>query len=268
MLQRKVIQQLAECPKARTAIKFLVEEGRYDFVESGSLLDINYKDIPSYPVGFEDEVVVYPLDFEEFLWAKGIDTSVIDLLDDCFKEKRPVPEVVHEQIFRCWREYLVVGGMPDVVQTFVSQDDFGHVVQTQRSIMATYRADIAKYAGKDKVVVRQIMDAIPAELGKQDKRFILANLEKGASRRKYEIPLHYYDKKSRKELDFVYSDNGKINIIEVKSGKDYHRHASLDATRESFGNKIGSSIVFGPCNIEHSDNTTYLPLYMAMFIQQ
>lgn len=341
--------EIQECPKARTAIKFLVEEGRYDYIESGSLLGINYKDIPSYPVGFEDEVMVYPLDFEEFLWANGIDSSVIDLLGDCYKEKRPVPEVIHEQIFRYWREYLVVGGMPDVVQTFVSQDDFGHVVQTQRSIMATYRADIAKYAGKDKVVVRRIMDAIPAELGKQDKRFILANLEKGASRRKYEnptqwlvdagiayysfntkafelpfeasenrslyklylvdtglmssmllrnmqlqvmtgdiginegalvenqiactlaskaIPLHYYDKKSRQELDFVYSDNGKINIIEVKSGKDYHRHVSLDAARESFGNTIGSSIVFGPCNIEHSDNTTYLPLYMAMFIQQ
>ena len=341
------LDEIQECPKARTAIKFLVEEGKYDYIESGSLLGINYKDIPSYPVGFEEEIRVYPLDFEEFLWAKGIGGDVIDLLRECYREERPVPTAIHDNMFRCWREHLLVGGMPHVVQTFVSQNDFGHVVKTQRSIMTTYRADIAKYAERDKVVVQQILDAIPAELGKQDKRFVLANLEKGASRRKYEnptqwlvdaglayysfntkafelpfesfenrslyklylvdtglmssmilknmqlqvmngdigvnegalvenqvagvlaskgIPLHYYDRKSRQELDFVYPENGKINIIEVKSGNDYRRHASLDAAIQNFSERIGRSIVLGPCNVEHSDNITYLPLYMAMFL--
>lgn len=338
--------EIQECPKARTAIKFLVEEGKYDYIESGSLLGINYKDISSYPVGYEDEVRVYPLDFEEFLWAKGIDSRIVDLLRECYDKRNAVPTAIHEQVSRYWREYLVVGGMPNVVQTFVSQDDFGKVVQTQKSIMATYRADIAKYAGTDRVVVQQILDAIPSELGKQDKRFIMANLKKGASRRKYEsptqwlvdaglayysfntkafelpfeatenrslyklylvdtglmssmllknmqlqvmngdigvnegalvenqiacmlaskaIPLHYYDRKSRQELDFIYPNNGMVNIIEVKSGNDYRKHSSLNAAIENFADYIGQSIVLGPCNVYQDSNITYLPLYMAMF---
>lgn len=339
--------EIQECPKARTAIKFLVEEGRYDYIESGSLLGINYKDIPSYPVGFEEEVTVYPLDFEEFLWAKGISTDVIDLLCDCYQKKQPVPQLIHEQISRYWREFLVVGGMPNVVRTFMEQDDFQQVVKTQRSIMTTYKADIAKYAGNDRVVARRVLDAIPSELGKQDKRFVLANLEKRGSRRKYEnptqwlvdaglayysfntkafelpfeafenrslyklymvdtgllcsmllrnmqmevmngdigvnegalvenqiacvlaskgFPLHYYDRKSRQELDFVLANDGKIDILEVKSGKDYSRHASLDAAMENFADQIGQCIVLGPCNVDCSGDVTYLPLYMSMFL--
>ncbi len=113
-------------------------------------------------------MTVYPLDFEEFLWAKGISTDVIDLLRDCYQKKQPVPQLIHEQISRYWREFLVVGGMPNVVRTFMEQDDFQQVVKTQRSIMTTYKADIAKYAGNDRVVARRVLDAIPSELGKQD----------------------------------------------------------------------------------------------------
>lgn len=341
------LDEIQECPNARTVIKFLVEEGKYDYIESGSLLGINYKDIPSYPVGYEEEVMVFPLDFEEFLWAKGISTDVIGLLQECNRDRRQVPSLVHEQVSRYWREYLVVGGMPDVVNTFVKQDDFGQVLRTQKSIMATYRADIAKYAEADKVIARQILDAIPSELGKQDKRFVLANLKKGASRRKYENPtqwlvdvgiayysfnakafelpfeatenrslyklylvdtgllscmllqniqlqvmngdisvnegalvenqiacvlmskgisLHYYDRKSRQELDFIYPENGKIHVIEVKSGSDYHRHVSLDTAIKNFPDRIGTSTVLAPCNVEQGLSITYLPLYMAMFI--
>lgn len=136
-------------------------------------------------------MTVYPLDFEEFLWAKGISTDVIDLLCDCYQKKQPVPQLIHEQISRYWREFLVVGGMPNVVRTFMEQDDFQQVVKTQRSIMTTYKADIAKYAGNDRVVARRVLDAIPSELGKQDKRFVLANLEKRGSRRKYENPTQW-----------------------------------------------------------------------------
>ena len=339
--------EIQECPNARTAIKFLVEEGRFDFIESGSLLGINYKDIPSYPVGFEEELRVFPLDFEEFLWARGVDASVIDLLRECYAEMRPVPDAIHERVMQMWREHLVVGGMPDVVRAFVSQNDFGRVVRAQRSIMSTYRADIAKYADRDRLIVRQILDAIPAELGKEDKRFVLANLEKGASRRKYENPtqwlvdaglayysfnsrafelpfeatenrslyklylvdtgllcsmllknmqlqvmngeiginqgalvenqvacdlsakgiqLHYYDHKSRQELDFVYRDNDRIDVIEVKSGSRYRNHASLDTAMRNFPDRIGRSVVLGPCNVERRDGVDYLPLYMAMFL--
>ena len=88
--------EIQECPNARTAIKFLVEEAKFDYIESGSLLGISYKDIPSYPVGFEDEVMVYPFDFGEFLWAAGVDMEVVALIKDCFINKTPVPAAIHE----------------------------------------------------------------------------------------------------------------------------------------------------------------------------
>lgn len=339
--------EIQECPNARTAIKFLVEEHRYDFIESGSLLGINYKPVTSYPVGYEQELKMYPLDFEEFLWANGVGTDVIDTLRHCYQKEQPVPAFIHDQISKFYRQHLVVGGMPNVVQTFIDNADFGNVLNVQRSILTTYRADITNYAGKDQVLVKRIFDAIPSQLGKQDKRFILASLEKGASMRKYEdptqwlidagiayysfnvsdfalpftatenrrlfklymvdtgllsslllkgiqfdvlngnigvnegaltenyiacslsskgIPLHYYDKKSRQELDFIIEENNQITIIEVKSGSDYKRHASLDAAIKANPEKIERSIVFSPYNVESQNDVLYLPLYMSQFL--
>lgn len=339
--------EIQECPNARTAIKFLVEEHRYDFIESGSLLGINYKPVTSYPVGYEQELKMYPLDFEEFLWANGVGTDVIDTLRHCYQKEQPVPAFIHDQISKFYRQHLVVGGMPEVVMTFIDNPDFGNVLNVQKSILTTYRADITNYAGKDQVLVKRIFDAIPSQLGKQDKRFILASLEKGASMRKYEdptqwlidagiayysfnvsdfalpftatenrrlfklymvdtgllsslllkgiqfdvlngnigvnegaltenyiacslsskgIPLHYYDKKSRQELDFIIEENNQITIIEVKSGSDYKRHASLDAAIKANPEKIERSIVFSPYNIESQNDVLYLPLYMSQFL--
>lgn len=339
--------EIQECPNARTAIKFLVEEHRYDFIESGSLLGINYKPVTSYPVGYEQELKMHPLDFEEFLWANGVSTDVIDTLLHCYRKEQPVPPFIHDQMSLFYRQHLVVGGMPNVVQTFIDNADFGNVLNVQRSILTTYRADITNYAGKDQVLVKRIFDAIPSQLGKQDKRFILASLEKGASMRKYEDPtqwlidagiayysfnttefalpftatenrrlfklymvdtgllsslllkgiqfdvlngnlgvnegaltenyiacslsskgisLHYYDKKSRQELDFIIEENNRITIIEVKSGSDYKRHASLDAALKAFPEKIERAIVFSPYNIERQQDVLYLPLYMSQFL--
>ena len=339
--------EIQECPNARTAIKFLVEEHRYDFIESGSLLGINYKPVTSYPVGYEQELKMHPLDFEEFLWANGVSTDVIDILLHCYRKEQPVPPFIHDQMSLFYRQHLVVGGMPNVVQTFIDNADFGNVLKVQRSILTTYRADITNYAGKDQVLVKRIFDAIPSQLGKQDKRFILASLEKGASMRKYEDPtqwlidagiayysfnttefalpftatenrrlfklymvdtgllsslllkgiqfdvlngnlgvnegaltenyiacslsskgisLHYYDKKSRQELDFIIEENNRITIIEVKSGSDYKRHASLDAALKAFPEKIERAIVFSPYNIERQQDVLYLPLYMSQFL--
>lgn len=339
--------EIQECPNARTAIKFLVEEHLYDYIESGSLLGINYKPVPSYPVGYEDEIPMYPLDFEEFLWAKNVSDDVIALLHKSYQSESPVPEFIHHQISQYYRQYLVVGGMPEAVQMFVSNPDFGAVLKVHHSILTTYRADITHYAGKDQVLVKRVFDAIPSELGKQDKRFILADLEKGASRRKYEDPtqwlidagiayysfntttfslpfaatenrklyklymvdtgllsslllkgiqfqvlngdisvnegaltenflacvlsakgfsLHYYDKKSRQELDFIIEESNKITVIEVKSGEDYQKHASLDAAIEAHSEKIHRSIVFSKYNVSTKNGILYLPLYLSMFL--
>jgi predicted AAA+ superfamily ATPase len=339
--------EIQECPNARTAIKFLVEDGRFDYIESGSLLGINYKPIKSYPVGFEEEIKMFPMDFEEFLWAKGIADNVIDVLRNSYEQHKAVPEFIHNQISRYYREYLVVGGMPEVVQTFITNPDFNETVAIQQSILTTYRADISRYAGKQQTLVKRIFDAIPAQLGKQDKRFILANVEKGATLRKYEDPtqwlvdaglvyysfntnafelpfeatenlrlyklymvdtgllssfllkrmqfdvlngdlsvnegaitenfiacvlaskdinLHYYDKKSRNELDFIFAENRGISIIEVKSGEQYKRHASLDYALSNYDSQINRAIVFSKFNVEQTEDILYLPLYMAMFI--
>ena len=339
--------EIQECPNARTSIKFLVEEGRYDFIESGSLLGINYKEAPSYPVGFEQEYTMFPLDFEEFLWAKGVGKEVTENLRKDFEALRPVPEFIHNQISKYYREFLVVGGMPEAVQTYIDNDDFGLTTEVQRSILTTYRSDISKYADKSQTLVKRIFDAIPSELGKQDKRFVLADIERGASRRKYEdptqwlvdagiayysfntsafelpfeatenrklyklymvdtgllcnmllkglqfnvmhgeidisegaltenavacalsanaYPLHYYDRKSKQELDFIIEKNGAISILEVKSGDDYMKHASLDAAIRLHSEKIGQNIVLCKSNIQEQDAILYLPLYMAMLL--
>lgn len=340
------LDEIQECPNARTAIKFLVEEGLFDIIESGSLLGINYKPVTSYPVGFEEEVKVYPLDFEEFLWARNIGDEVIGRLRDSYQNLQPVPDFIHQQISKFYREYLVVGGMPEVVQKFVTDPDFQKTLKLQKNILTTYRSDITNYADNQQVLVKRIFDAMPSELGKEDKRFVLANLEKGASLRKYEdptqwlvdagiayysintrsfelpfeavenrrlfklymvdtgllcssllknmqfqvmngdisinegaltenfiaatlsakqIPLHYYDKKSRQELDFVFPENGKISIIEVKSGDDYKRHASLDAAIREHNSEIERAIVLCKGNVA-KDDVLYLPQYMAMFL--
>lgn len=339
--------EIQECPNARTAIKFLVEEHLFDYIESGSLLGINYKPVRSYPVGYEQEVTMYPLDFEEFLWAKGITEDVINQLRLCYESETKVPEFIHEQMSIYYRQYLVVGGMPEVVDTYINNIDFNTVKNTQQSILTTYRSDITNYAGKDQVLVKRVFDAIPSQLGKQDKRFVLAELEKGASRRKYEDPtqwlidagiayysinttafslpfsatenrklyklymvdtglisslllkniqfqvlhgdvsvnegaltenfvatmlsanghsLHYYDKKSKQELDFIIEEENKITIIEVKSGADYQKHASLNAAISQYSNVINRAIVLSPYNVEHKDGILYLPLYMAQYL--
>lgn len=177
--------EIQSCPAARTAIKFLVEEGSYDYIESGSLLGINYKDVPSYPVGFEEQVEMYPLDFEEFLWASGVSTELIDRLREAYETMQPLPDFLHEQMMLHFRKFLIVGGMPEVVMAFMEESNLSKVHKVQKSILDGYRNDIAKYAGSEQHLAKKVFDAIPEQLCKKDKRFVLADLEKGASQRKY-----------------------------------------------------------------------------------
>jgi predicted AAA+ superfamily ATPase len=178
--------EVQSCPNARTAIKFLVEDGRFDFIESGSLLGINYKDVSSYPVGFEEQLHMFPLDFEEFLWARGITQDVVDAAYEAYNNLSQVPDFLHHQLMTLYREYLVVGGMPNVINSFLSSDDFAQTLRMQNIILGSYRDDIAKYADKEKDKAKAVFDAIPEQLNKKNKRFFLAALEKGASNRKYE----------------------------------------------------------------------------------
>lgn len=178
--------EIQECPEARTAIKFLVEDGRFDYIESGSLLGVNYKEVKSYPVGFETVYRMYPMNLKEFLVANGVQEETFEYLKSCYEEKIPVSESVHETMTRLFQYYLIVGGMPDVVQIFIDTHDIGCVVETQKNILELYRQDIAKYSEQDKIKIKDIFDRIPAELNEKNKRFILASIQKSARMERYE----------------------------------------------------------------------------------
>lgn len=272
----------------------------------------------------------------------------MEKLRDSYEEVKPVDTFLHERIMKIYHEYLIVGGMPAAVKAFVENDDFAVTLKMQNSIINSYRDDISKYAGKEKILVKKMFDAIPEQLNKKNKRFILADLEKGATAKKYEnasmwlteagiayncfnvtaletnlsfnekrnlyklymvdtgllcaqgmkgiqselltgnievneggitenfvgatfakkdIPLHYYDKKSRMELDFLVSEKGGLTIVEVKSGKEYKKHAALDHAYKDAQDRIFRRIVLSKYNVETSESgVIYYPLYMAMFL--
>ena len=168
--------EVQECPEIVTAIKFLVEEGSYRYILSGSLLGVDLKDIRSVPVGYMDIVQMYPLDFEEFALANRVSPNVIDALREAFEEKRPVDAVVHERMMALFRLYLVVGGMPAAVMKYLETNNLRDVIGEQQAIIALYKKDIARYDPEEKLYLEDIFDLIPSELNCKNKRFILKNL--------------------------------------------------------------------------------------------
>ncbi len=176
------LDEIQECPEVVTAIKFLVERGDYDYVLSGSLLGVELKNIRSAPVGFMSTLKMYPLDFEEYCWANGIPEAAFDTVRTCFDEKTPVPDYLHDRLDRLYHEYLVCGGMPDAVRSYVDNRNLQQVRLVQGGIVELYRTDISKYAPtSDTRTIKRIYDLIPSELAQQNKRFKLNAIE-GTSR--------------------------------------------------------------------------------------
>ena len=172
-------------PRARAAIKYLVADGRYDYIETGSLMSIkkNVKDIviPSE----ERHLRMYPLDFEEFLWALD-NESLMDFIKVFFEKKKPLGAALHRKAMDYFRQYMIVGGMPHAVERYVETKDFERVDRVKRDILELYRADIVKHAQGYEMKVEQIFDDIPAQLQKHDKKFKLSSLKKEARFRDYE----------------------------------------------------------------------------------
>ena len=177
------IDEVQECKELVTALKFLVDRygEHYDFVFSGSLLGIELRSIRSQPVGYLSVIEMFPLDFEEFCWANGVSSLVIDEARAAFEQRRPVDEVVDSRLNDLFHSYLVVGGMPDAVSGFTGHADMQLVQRVQGDILNLYRYDISKYAGDRARVVRRVFDLIPAELNTQGKRFVISHIE-GESR--------------------------------------------------------------------------------------
>lgn len=182
-----LFDEVQECPEVRSAIKFLVEDGRFDYIESGSLLGIKYNDIKSYPVGFEKVLQMYPMDFEEYMWANGVQEKTIDYLSSCYEEKEKVSDTIHDTLCKLFYSYLVVGGMPETVQIYIDTHDISKVILNQNSILDLYKLDIAKYAvGNDKSKIRSIFDSIPSQLNDKNRRFKVNSISPSARLLRYE----------------------------------------------------------------------------------
>lgn len=179
-------------PRARAAIKYLVADRRYDYIETGSLVSIkrNVADIviPSE----EEQVKLHPIDFEEFLWAMG-NEMLMPFIRDCFEVKRPLGQVMHRQAMDYFRQYMIVGGMPQAVAKYLETKSFADVDRVKRRILDLYRADIRKYAGLHSARVSSVFDQIPAQLQRHERRFTLSDLEEGARQRDYEAALFWLD---------------------------------------------------------------------------
>ncbi len=341
--------EVQECPEIVTAIKFLVDEGSYRYIMSGSLLGVELKDLRSEPVGYMDVKEMFPLDMEEFFTAAGLSQMVMDELRNAWENKRPVDKFVHAKLMELFRLYLIVGGMPAAVQKFLDSNNLQEVLAEQQAILRLYKRDIAKYDKKNKLYIEEIFDLIPSELNAKNKRFILKNLNENAKFSHFEnsfiwlkeagvalpvynveepvVPLklsrsrnlfklfqndvgllasqyadgiqlrlltdaksinfgsvyenaiaqelsahgfdlYYFNSKKQGELDFVIEKNGAVLPIEVKSGKDYHRHNALSNVMSNQNYQISEAVVFSNENFNQSDRVIYLPVYMAMFIEK
>ena len=187
-----VFDEVQLFPRARAAIKYLVEDGRFDYLETGSLMSIkrNVQDIviPSE----EEHVRMFPMDFEEFLWALGYET-LMPFIQECFANKRALGQALHHKAMDLFRQYMIIGGMPQVVDNFARNRDFALADRVKRTILDLYRADIAKHAVGYETRVRSIFEEIPSQLQKHEKKFRLSSLKKEARFRDYKDALFWLD---------------------------------------------------------------------------
>ena len=178
--------EIQSCPQARTSLKFWAIDNQYDVVASGSLLGVNYNAISSFPVGYERQMDMYSLDFEEFLWALGISDDIIASLKEHFDGRTPVDGSIHAKMMEYLREYMVVGGMPEVVNKFLTSHNYGIVHQEQEKILSAYLNDIAKYAAPaDRAKARNCFLSIPRQLAKENTKFQYSVVERNGTARKF-----------------------------------------------------------------------------------
>lgn len=178
--------EIQECKELITQIKYLVSEGSYSYILSGSLLGTVFAEIRSVPVGYMDIVRMYPLDFEEFALANGVGEKVIENLKQCFNERKIVDSFIHERMLSLFELYMIVGGMPAAVNAYLETKNLSTVATEQRSIIELYKKDISKYDREEKLYLSEIFDLIPSELDNKNKRFILKNLNENAKFSRYD----------------------------------------------------------------------------------
>ena len=173
------IDEVQECKEIVTKIKFWVDDGRIKFILSGSLLGVELRDLRSAPVGYMDEIDMFPLDFEEFLFASGVTEETITYLKQCYLKKEPVNEIVNEKMMTHFFRYLVVGGMPAAVSEYLESGNIGEVSLIQEGIIRQYKRDFTQYETQDKkLMLTSIFEQIPSQLLKQNRRFNYSDIQK------------------------------------------------------------------------------------------
>lgn len=342
--------EIQKCPEIVTKIKFLVEEGSFKYVMSGSLLGVELKGITSIPVGYLTVLRMYPMDFEEFMIANNVSKTTLEMLKAKFETCQPVDEFIHQKLLSLFFIYLIVGGMPDAVKIYIATKDIREVDKVQRDIVALYKEDFSQYESEDKKLkLISIYDIIPAELNKQNKKFVFTMLNKELKFDRYEnsflwlkdagvalpvynveapvIPLkarkssnvfrlfsndtglltsaypaetklelinknsevnngahfenavaqqltanglepYFCKKKNIGELDVLVEMDGKVVPIEVKSGKAYKAHKSLDNFMKISDYHIEKAYVLSVANMEQEGSVVYLPIYMCYLLKE
>ncbi len=168
--------EVQKCKEVVTAIKFLADEGSYRYALSGSLLGIELNDLRSEPVGYMEVMEMFPLDFEEFVRAVGVNDKIMEHLQEAFTDRTPVDMIIHRKLMQLFQLYLIVGGMPAAVQKYIDTNDLQHVIGEQQAILHLYKRDISQYDRNNKLYLDEIFSLIPSELNAKNKRFILKNL--------------------------------------------------------------------------------------------
>lgn len=342
--------EIQKCPEIVTKIKFLVEEGSFKYVMSGSLLGVELKGITSVPVGYLTVLRMYPMDFEEFMIANSVSKTTLEMLKAKFETCQPVDEFIHQKLLSLFFIYLIVGGMPDAVKIYIATKDIREVDKVQRDIVALYKEDFSQHESEDKKLkMISIYDIIPAELNKQNKKFVFTMLNKELKFDRYEnsflwlkdagvalpvynveapvIPLkaskssnvfrlfsndtglltsaypaetklelinknsevnngahfenavaqqltanglepYFCKKKNIGELDVLVEMDGKVVPIEVKSGKAYKAHKSLDNFMKISDYHIEKAYVLSVANMEQEGSVVYLPIYMCYLLKE
>jgi len=206
-----IFDEIQDCPNARSSLKYFYEDGRYDVICTGSLLGIkgyNQNTNFSIPVGYEETIYMKPLDFEEFLWANGIDNNIISLLRECLENKKEVLPAIHLKLTNLFKKYICVGGMPEVVNKFVEIGDMNLVLNLQRNILESYKDDFGRHLKKDNSIfidqrelsiILSVFNSIPSQLAKENKKFQFSIING-----------HYKNEEYKKAIEWL-SEAGIIN---------------------------------------------------------
>lgn len=244
-----------------TIIKFLVELGKYRYILSGSLLGVELKDLHSAPVGYITTLDMYPLHLEEFYLAYELTGETIKKLRNCFDSKIAVDSFTHARLIEAFYKYLVIGGMPEAVQSFKDNGDYNLVNDIHQKIIRDYKRDFTKYEKQDKLLLLNVYNLIPSELNKKNKRYVIGDLKNGAHFSRY-VNNFLWLVDAGVAIPVYNASEAKIPL-EIKSGKDYTVHSAMSYF---CSNAFAKGIVFSNCNIKVDGNITYYPIYMLMFL--